>query len=73
VPEYGGIDVPVEILHGDADTTVGLGVHSVPLSRQVPGANLRVLEGVGHMLHHAAPEETVDAIDRAAARAGLAP
>jgi pimeloyl-ACP methyl ester carboxylesterase len=73
VPDYGGIDVPVEILHGDADTTVGLGVHSVPLSRQVPGANLTVLEGVGHMLHHAAPEETVDAIDRAAGRAGLPP
>ncbi len=73
VPDYAAIGVPVEMLHGDADTTVGLGVHSVPLSRQVPGANLTVLEGVGHMPHHAAPEETVAAIDRAAARAGLGP
>jgi len=72
-PRYGEIAVPVEILHGDADTTVPLEVHSEPLSRQIAGSRLTVLEGVGHMLHHAAPQAVDDAIDRAAARAGLTP
>ena len=37
----------------------------------IPGAELTVLEGVGHMPHHAAPVTAVAAIDRVAARAGL--
>lgn len=68
---YGAIDVPTEIVHGDADTTVGLSIHSIPLSNQISGANLTVLEGIGHMPHHAAEPEVIAAIDRAAARAGL--
>ncbi|MBO6882169.1 MAG: alpha/beta hydrolase [Marivita sp.] len=68
---YGTITVPTEILHGDADTTVGLSIHSIPLSQQIKGATLTVLEGIGHMPHHAAEPEVIDAIDRAAQRAGL--
>jgi pimeloyl-ACP methyl ester carboxylesterase len=68
---YGTINVPTEILHGDADTTVGLSIHSIPLSKQIDGANLTVLEGIGHMPHHAAEPEVIAAIDRAAQRAGL--
>jgi len=68
VPRYSAIAVPTEIVHGDADTTVGLHVHSVPLSRQIPDARLTVLEGVGHMPQHADPSALVDAIDRLAAR-----
>jgi len=71
VPHYGAIAVPTEIVHGDADTTVGLPIHSIPLSGQIPGAALTVLDGVGHMPQHAAPEAVDAAIDRAAARAGL--
>lgn len=68
---YGTIDVPTEIVHGDADTTVGLSIHSIPLSQQITGANLTILEGIGHMPHHAAEPEVIAAIDRAAQRAGL--
>lgn len=68
---YGSIDVPTEIIHGDADTTVGLSIHSIPLSKQIRGANLTVLPGIGHMPHHVAEPEVIAAIDRAAARAGL--
>jgi pimeloyl-ACP methyl ester carboxylesterase len=71
VPDYAGIDMPVEVLHGDADTIVWLAIHSEPLARQIDGANLVVMEGVGHSPHHAEPETVVAAIDRAAERAGL--
>ena len=71
VPDYAEIDMPVEILHGDADRTVGLSIHSEPLARQIAGATLVVMAGVGHSPHHAAPETVIAAIDRAAARAGL--
>ena len=68
---YGEISVPTEIVHGDADTIVPLKVHSIPLSQQIAGANLTVLDGIGHMPHHAAPEAVTAAIDRAARRAGV--
>lgn len=67
-PHYASISVPTEILHGDADATVGLNIHSVPLSQQIPDATLTVMEGVGHMPHHADPQAVVDAIDRLSAR-----
>lgn len=71
VPDYAALDLPVEILHGDRDTTVWASIHSEPLSRQIAGANLVIMPGVGHSPHHAEPETVVAAIDRAAARAGL--
>jgi pimeloyl-ACP methyl ester carboxylesterase len=70
-PKLPTLTMPMEIVHGDADDTVPLAVHSIPLSQQVPGANLTVLPGVGHMPHHVDPQAVVDAIDRAAQRAGL--
>jgi pimeloyl-ACP methyl ester carboxylesterase len=68
---YDSLPMPFEIVHGDADTIVPLRIHSEPLSRQVPGAALTVLPGIGHMPQHVAPDAVVDAIDRAATRAGL--
>ena len=68
---YGNITVPVEIVHGDADTIVPLAVHSATVPDQIDGANLTVLSGVGHMPQHTNPEDVIAAIDRVAARAGL--
>lgn len=68
---YPGLTMPVEILHGTADTVVPLDIHSEPLARQIPGAVLTRLEGAGHMPHHSQAGAVVAAIDRAAARAGL--
>lgn len=67
--QYPTLTLPLEIVHGDADIIVGLEIHSRPLSELVPGANLVVLPGVGHMPHHTDPEAVIAAIDRAAARA----
>lgn len=69
--QYDRIDVPVEVVHGDADTIVPLSVHSAKLPDQIEGANVTVLQGVGHMPQHSHPEAVIAAIDRVAARAGL--
>jgi pimeloyl-ACP methyl ester carboxylesterase len=69
VPAYPRLPMPIEALHGDADTTVGLDIHSKPLARQVAHARLTVLRGVGHMLHQVATPEVTARID-AVARAG---
>lgn len=68
---YPLLRLPVELVHGTADTIVPLAIHSGPLAALVPDANLTALDGVGHMPHHADPAAAVAAIDRAAARAGL--
>ena len=68
---YPRLKMPVEIVHGTADTIVPMDIHSIPLSQQVPGAVLTKLEGIGHMPHHVAPDAVTGAIDRAATRAGL--
>lgn len=68
---YGGLRLPVEIVHGTADEIVPIEIHSDPLSDQIPGANIVRLDGIGHMPHHVAPDAVVAAIDRAARRAGL--
>ena len=68
---YGQVKVPVEIVHGDADTIVPLAVHSARIPGQIAGANLTVLPGVGHMPQHTNPDDVIAAIDRVATRAGL--
>lgn len=72
-PKYPQIDVPTEILHGTADDTVGLSIHSEPLAKSVPGAKLTRLDGAGHMIQHSEEDAVVRAIHRAAERAGLRP
>jgi len=65
---YDTIRVPMIVLTGDSDTTVGPRIHSVPLSEQAQDAELVMLEGVGHMPHYAARDEVLAAIDRLAAK-----
>lgn len=63
-PGYGGLEMPVEILHGDADETVGHKIHSLPTWRAAPNANITIFPGVGHMVHHAREDATLAAIRR---------
>lgn len=70
-PRYAGLTLPIELVHGDADVTVGLSIHSERLVREVASARLEVIEDGGHMPHHSHPETVVAAIGRAAWRAGL--
>ena len=71
VEGYGTLPMPVEILHGRADTVVPFDIHAARLVHQIPGAELTALEGQGHMPHHTAPDAVIEAIRTAAARAGL--
>lgn len=69
--QYASLAMPVEIVHGEADVIVPPSIHSLPLSRLAPAARLTMLPGVGHMPHHAVPQQVVAAIDRARDRSGL--
>ena len=68
---YPDLALPIEIVHGNADKTVPISIHSGPLAELVESANLTVLEGVGHMPHHTHPDDVIAAVERATARAGL--
>ena len=70
-PQYAGLTMPIEILHGTADEIVGLEIHAAKLNHDVASANLTPLEGIGHMPHHVAQPDVIAAIHRAAVRAGL--
>lgn len=67
-PLYPGLTLPVELVHGSADTVVPLAIHSGPLSRLLPSVRLTVIDGAGHMPHHAHADIVLQAIDRAALR-----
>jgi pimeloyl-ACP methyl ester carboxylesterase len=67
-PRYRGLTLPVELIHGSADTIVPLDIHSGPVSKLLPNVRLTVIEGAGHMPHHTHADAVIDAIDRAALR-----
>lgn len=69
--EYPKLDIPVELLHGTADTIVPAKIHAIPLSNLLPDATLTLLPDVAHMPHHTHPDAVIAAIHRAATRAGL--
>jgi pimeloyl-ACP methyl ester carboxylesterase len=67
-PHYAGLTLPIELIHGSADTIVPLDIHSSPLAKLLPNATLTVIPGAGHMPHHSHPEVVIAAIARAALR-----
>jgi pimeloyl-ACP methyl ester carboxylesterase len=68
-PQYGQIRAPTEVVTGDSDGVVYAHIHSRGLARDIPGARLTTLEGVGHSPHHAAPDRVVELILEADRRA----
>ena len=70
---YPELTLPIEIVHGEADKTVPIHIHAEEIEKIVPQVNTTRLPGVGHMPHHVEPQTVLDAIDRAAMRAGLRP
>ncbi len=64
-PRYPTLSLPVELVHGSADTIVPLRIHSSPLSQLLPNATLTVIPRAGHMPHHSHADTVIEAIDRA--------
>jgi pimeloyl-ACP methyl ester carboxylesterase len=65
-PLYSRIKAPTVIITGDRDTVVSPNIHARALAAALPNSKLVVLEGVGHMPHHVAPDRVVEAIDEVA-------
>ena len=61
-PLYRDIKAPAVVIHGDADKTVSIAIHSRTFAREVEGARLIELPGVGHMVQNAVPEVVIEAI-----------
>ena len=67
--QYPGLTLPVELLHGAADTIVPPHIHSERLVGIIASSRLTLLPDAGHMPHHTHVEAVVDAVVRAADRA----
>ena len=62
-PRYKEIKAPTVIFHGDKDDIVSLPIHSINgLSKDIEGAKLFVLEGVGHKPDYVAVDRVVEEI-----------
>jgi pimeloyl-ACP methyl ester carboxylesterase len=69
VERYGDLVTPTVIITGDCDNTVSPDLHSRAIAAMLPNARLVVLEGFGHMPHHAGAETVIKAIDELATAA----
>lgn len=63
-PAYGRLDIPVEIISGRADFIIEPERQPIPFAAALRRPQLTLLDGVGHMAHHAAPGELLAALDR---------
>jgi pimeloyl-ACP methyl ester carboxylesterase len=69
---YGELSVPVAIVAGNGDKVVSPD-HAEQLRVAVPDGTLRTVEGAGHMVHHVATEQVVQAIEEVARRSEPVP
>jgi pimeloyl-ACP methyl ester carboxylesterase len=60
---YGQLTLPISIVWGDGDRLVKQGDQSAKLAIHVPHALSLEMEGVGHMVHHTAPQTVAAAIE----------
>lgn len=63
VPRYRQIAAPTVIITGDRDSTVSPDINARAAAALIPNAKLVVLEGIGHMVTHAAAEAIVAEIE----------
>ena len=67
---YGGFSCRSVVMTGDADRVVDPEDQSIRLAHELTDAELRIVPGVGHMVHHAIPLEVAEAINRVASGRG---
>src|SRR3954470_18405964 len=68
---YRNLKLPVVILTGGDDQIADVDRQSRWLHEEIPQSELTILPGLGHMVHHLAPDQVIKAIDRAAALADM--
>lgn len=64
-PGLGAITAPTAVVHGLADHVVPASV-AEGLAAAIPGADLRLVPGAGHLLPHDRPQEVADGVNRVA-------
>lgn len=64
LPQVKTILCPGEVIHGELDQIVPLDPSSQPIATLSPAARLTVLDGIGHMPHHADPERICESARR---------
>jgi pimeloyl-ACP methyl ester carboxylesterase len=65
---YRELTLPLAIVAGADDQIADLGRQSERLHRELPGSEFMALPGLGHMVHHLAPDQVAAAVDRVARR-----
>ena len=69
--EYDNVRIPIEILHGDLDTTVSLKIHAEGLKNRIDDVNVTIWQDQGHMPHHFKQADILDAVQRLQSRITL--
>jgi pimeloyl-ACP methyl ester carboxylesterase len=59
---YRDLRLPVTIMAGSHDRIVGVDGHAGWFHQALPGSELQLIPGAGHMFHYAVPEQVADAI-----------
>ena len=70
---YWEINVPVHLIAGSDDRIVDTEMHSVRLHQELTNSALHRVPGCGHMVHHAAPDAVVAAIEEIGRTCGMGP
>lgn len=70
---YHELLMPVVIMAGDGDRLVDTHAHSERLHHALPHSVFHVTHGAGHMVHHVAQDQVMEAIDEAATAVGPVP
>ena len=70
-PRYPQIVAPTAIVMGAQDGLVSPKIHARALAREIPGATLALLTGIGHSPHYAATSDVLAAIEDVERRARL--
>jgi pimeloyl-ACP methyl ester carboxylesterase len=66
---YRGLRMPVVIVAGTEDRVVDVGRHAARLQGDIPGSELRLVPGAGHMVHHAVPGLVAELVEAVSGRA----
>jgi pimeloyl-ACP methyl ester carboxylesterase len=67
---YRELHMPVTIITGADDQIADVGRQSERLHRELPQSEFIALPGLGHMVHHLAPDAVMNAVERAASNIG---